>query len=103
LAAAFDTNHDGHFNLSDAKFAEFAAWQDANQNGVADAGEMRSLTDWGITSIGLVSDANPQNPALGVQVFGHAQAQLSDGNCMLLADAQFSYQLLSMDAVGLKI
>jgi hypothetical protein len=51
----------------------------------------------------LVSDANPQNPALGVQVFGHAQAQLSDGNCMLLADAQFSYQLLSMDAVGLKI
>jgi hypothetical protein len=92
LAAAFDTNHDGQFNLSDVQFAEFAAWQDANQNGEADAGEMKSLTDLGITSIGLVSDGIAQTPAVGVHVFGHTQAQLSDGAQMLVADAQFSYQ-----------
>jgi hypothetical protein len=98
LAAAFDTNHDGQFSLSDDRFKEFAAWQDANQNGVADAGEMRSLMDLGITSIGLVSDGIQQTPAAGVHVAGHAQAQLSDGTHMWVADAQFSYQSWSLSA-----
>ena len=43
LAAQFDTNHDGVFDAQDAKFTEFAVWQDSNQNGVSDAGEMLSL------------------------------------------------------------
>lgn len=48
LAEAFDTNLDGLLNAQDAQFAEFMVWQDANQNGVSDAGEVRSLADWGI-------------------------------------------------------
>jgi len=43
LAAAFDTHHDGKFNAQEAKVGEFMVWQDANQNGVSDAGEMHTL------------------------------------------------------------
>ena len=31
------------FNAQNAKFGEFMVWQDANQNGVSDAGEMHTL------------------------------------------------------------
>jgi len=55
LAAAFDTHQDGVFDVRDAKFSQFAVWQDANQNGISDAGEMRSLADVGIQSIELTT------------------------------------------------
>ena len=51
--AAFDTNQDGYFNTGDERFAEFVLWQDANQDGVSQAGELRSLADHGITAINL--------------------------------------------------
>ena len=43
-------------DASDVDFAKFGVWQDANSNGVTDAGEFQSLTDAGITSVKLVSD-----------------------------------------------
>jgi len=43
-------------DANDADFGKFAVWQDANSNGVAEAGEVTSLADAGISSIGLVSD-----------------------------------------------
>ena len=52
-AGGFDTNHDGQLSSADANFANFAVWQDANSNGVADAGEVQTLTARGITSISL--------------------------------------------------
>jgi len=53
LAAAFDSNHDGVIDARDARFGELMVWQDANQNGQTDPGELTSLTERGITSIGL--------------------------------------------------
>ena len=38
-----DSNHDGKLNAADAKFAEFKVWQDINQDGISEAGEVRSL------------------------------------------------------------
>ena len=49
----FDSNADGVLDSKDAEFAKFKVWQDADQDGEADAGELRSLTDAGIESIDL--------------------------------------------------
>jgi hypothetical protein len=107
LAAGFDSNHDGVFDARDARFAEFAAWQDANQNGVCDAGEMRSLSQVGLTSINLVSDGVVRTPAEGVTEHGQTTATTTDGIQVLVADVSFGYTQLSVslhtDAQGLEM
>jgi trimeric autotransporter adhesin len=98
LAEAFDTNHDGVFDANDAKFAEFKVWQDVNQNGVSDAGEVRSLADVGITSINLTSDGVHRTPAAGVTEAGRTTATATDGSHVLVADAGFEYTSLAYSA-----
>jgi hypothetical protein len=63
LVKALDTNLDGLLNAQDAQFTEFMVWQDANQNGVSDAVQVRSLADWSITEINLASDGVQHTPA----------------------------------------
>ena len=63
--AAFDSNGDGQLSSADANFGNFAVWQDANSNGVADAGEVQSLTARGITSISLSTDGISYSAAGG--------------------------------------
>jgi VCBS repeat-containing protein len=91
LAVRFDTNLDGVFNASDAAYADFAVWQDANQNGVSDSGEVISLEQLGITSIQLQSDGVQSAPADGVAVQGSASASTADGRTLLIHDVLFSY------------
>jgi hypothetical protein len=92
LADAFDSNQDAVFNAADAKFAEFKVWQDANQNGVSDDGEVRSLLDWGITEINLTSDGVVRTPASGVTEAGRTTATATDGSSVLVADVAFDFQ-----------
>ncbi|WP_233260963.1 S-layer family protein [Limnohabitans sp. WS1] len=92
LAAMFDTNRDGQLNAADALFGEFKVWQDANQNGVSDAGELLSLTDAGIASINLVSDGVQRTPVAGVTEAGQTTATMVDGQSVLVADAAFVYE-----------
>jgi hypothetical protein len=91
LAALFDTNQDKVLDAKDAQFSEFAVWQDADADGVADAGEVKHLDDLGITEIQLNSDGVHSTPAAGVSVAGHSTAQLANGTSMLVADAAFEY------------
>ncbi|PQA83473.1 hypothetical protein C5F52_08475 [Limnohabitans sp. TS-CS-82] len=91
LAAAFDSNHDGEFDARDAKFAQFSVWQDANQNGVSDAGEVHTLAEAGIASIHLSSDGVVRNPADGVTEAGRTTATGTDGQSVLVADAAFEF------------
>jgi Ca2+-binding RTX toxin-like protein len=51
--AAYDTDHNGILNAQDAGFATLKIWQDANGNGVTDAGELKNLADVHIASIDL--------------------------------------------------
>lgn len=51
--AAYDSNANGYFDQSDARFDEFRVWQDANQDGVSQAEELRSLADHEISAINL--------------------------------------------------
>jgi hypothetical protein len=100
LTAAFDSNHDGVFDASDAQFGEFKVWQDANQNGVSDAGEVRSLADWGLSAINLTSDGVVRTPTDGVTEYGHTTATATDGSQVLVGDVAFDFSTLSKAAAG---
>jgi len=52
----FDTNGDGKLTAADAAWREFRVWQDADQDGVTDAGELKTLDQMGFTEIGLTYD-----------------------------------------------
>ncbi|MBJ7538893.1 S8 family serine peptidase, partial [Marinomonas transparens] len=56
--ASLDSNNDGVINASDEAFAELKVWQDANQDGVTDEGELQSLTDLGITELSLADSSD---------------------------------------------
>jgi hypothetical protein len=94
LAAAFDSNHDGVFDAGDAQFGEFVVWQDANQNGVSDAGEVRSLADWGLSAINLTSDGVVRTPTDGVTEYGHTMATATDASQVLVGDVAFRFDTL---------
>lgn len=49
--ALHDFNQDGVIDANDAVFAELQIWQDLNQDGVSQDGELLSLSDLGIVSI----------------------------------------------------
>ena len=51
--AVLDNNNDGVLDKKDVRFGELRVWQDANGNGITDAGELKTLTELGITQIGL--------------------------------------------------
>jgi len=48
-----DTNHDGVIDINDAEFAKLQVWQDANQDGVTQSGELHDLASLGIVSLDL--------------------------------------------------
>jgi VCBS repeat-containing protein len=48
-----DSNQDGVINSSDNAFNQLQVWQDLDQDGISDAGELRSLASLGITQIKL--------------------------------------------------
>jgi len=54
----FDTNGDGVLNASDTVWNELKIWQDLDQDGETegDGSELKSLADWGISSINLTYD-----------------------------------------------
>src|SRR3989339_1740474 len=55
------TNAEGVVNTTDTRFKELKLWIDANQDGVTDTGELKTLTEMGVTSLTLNS-ATPYIP-----------------------------------------
>lgn len=50
--AEFDANRDGVIDSGDAIYSSVRVWRDANSNGLADSGELKSLGELNIKSIG---------------------------------------------------
>jgi hypothetical protein len=86
---AFDTNGNGQLDRGDSIWKEMRIWQDLNGDGVSDMGEVKTLAEWGIDSIGLTSDGVVATPTQGVTEAGKASASLADGSQMLVADVAF--------------
>ena len=55
--AELDSNHDGSFDFRDAPYAGLRIWRDLNQDGISQAGELKTLADSGVSSIGLTATA----------------------------------------------
>lgn len=87
---AFDSNGDGRFDAADDKWVKFGIWQDANQNGVTDPGEFRTLTAMGINTVHLTSDGHFQI-INGQTVHGMGNMTRADGGEIAIADVTFAY------------
>lgn len=89
--AAFDSNHDGKISAADDKWSSFGVWQDANEDGVSDPGEFRSLDSFGISAVQLGSDGKFQ-VIDGQTVNGIGSATRTDGGSYALADVTLRYR-----------
>ena len=93
---AFDSNGDGVLSAEDARFADFRVWQDANQDGVSQSGELRSLEEAGVTSINLTAHVGRQtsdeDEHLDNVVFGHTAVQWADGSETIAGDVGLRVQ-----------
>jgi Ca2+-binding RTX toxin-like protein len=88
--AAFDSNGDGIFSATDEKWSKFGVWQDANQDGITDAGELRSLSGMGVAAVQLASDGRFE-VINGQTVRGVGAMDMADGSQLAIADVTFSY------------
>jgi hypothetical protein len=66
--ASLDSNADGQFNALDTQFTAVRVWRDLNQDGISQAGELKTLVETGITRIGLTATDVSQK-------YGDAQLQ----------------------------
>ena len=79
--AHFDTNGNGQLDPGDAEWGKFRVWQDLDQDGESDPGELRTLSEAGIESIALTSDGVERtvanNEVFGEGVYTHADGERS--------------------------
>ncbi|MDD9810366.1 MAG: calcium-binding protein [Gammaproteobacteria bacterium] len=89
----FDSNADSVLDASDAEFAKFRVWQDANQNGASDSGELRALVAAGIRSIELnyvPSDDGQPETRDGNIISGQGRYHKTNGASGTFADVAFA-------------
>ena len=77
LAKVFDSNKDGVLDANDKAFDKFRIWQDQDGDGISDKGEVKTLSEMGIKSIGVVSDGKAYMDA-GNTVHGTASYTKTD-------------------------
>lgn len=76
-------------------WSELVVWNDANQDGVTDAGELETLSQLGVTSIGLLGSGNLGEAINGSAVTNRTTYTKSDGSSGEVAAVDFQ-----ADAVG---
>jgi Ca2+-binding RTX toxin-like protein len=91
MLGAFDLNADGRIDGGDAVYGELRVWRDADQDGVTDAGELKTLAELGIASISLAAAAPAQPTAIGGnQIVRTGQFTRADGTTGSIADIAFA-------------
>ncbi len=90
LKTVFDSNDDGVLDANDERFADFKVWQDLDGDGVAEDGELKSLSEAGIASIDLTPEVRNETVE-GNILAGVAQMTMTDGSFRDVGDVAFSY------------
>ncbi|WP_288791492.1 putative Ig domain-containing protein [uncultured Chitinibacter sp.] len=85
----FDSNGDGLLSRLDERWSKFGVWVDANENGVTDAGEFKSLDSFGIISIALKSDGKSYVKD-GNTVHGQIDVTFADGRVIKAGDVSLA-------------
>jgi Ca2+-binding RTX toxin-like protein len=102
LAYRFDTNRDGTVDASDRGFDKLLVWQDADMDGVTDAGELHSLADRGIASVDvhLPEITGSMTPAVGdISVLRQTSFTRTDGTTGIAGDVVTGYDEKDLGAV----
>lgn len=93
LRFAFDTNQDNILDNRDARWSEFRIWQDFNQNGATDDGELSRLEAEGITFIDLLPlEQGVKSFPDGSMITGTSSAKRIDGTSILVGDVALAYR-----------
>ncbi|ATU94258.1 hypothetical protein B5P45_00035 [Phyllobacterium zundukense] len=92
LRLVFDTNHDDVLDSNDARWNEFRVWQDLNQNGISDQGELKTMSEAGIRLVNLLpsSQGATQFPD-GSAITGTSSYEMTDGTTRLVGDATLAF------------
>lgn len=97
---AFDSNGDLTLTSADAQWQSFYLWQDIDQDGISDPGELQTLQAAGITGLSLVSDGNRREVGPNI-LFGDAAVSWANGRTTVAVDAAIAYSVLSIrEAAG---
>lgn len=97
LRLIFDTNYDNVLDHRDARWNEFRVWQDANQNGVSDIGELKTMPEAGIKLINLMPTADGARAfADGSAITGTSSMEMTDGSQRLVGDVTLAYHPSSL-------
>ena len=87
--ATFDSNDDGIVNHRDDGFSELQVWQDANENGLTDTGELVALESTDIVSLNTAYTDVFATDAQGNIHGEHGSAILADGQAIDMVDVYF--------------
>ena len=87
--AQHDDNGDGVIDAADAVFSELVVWQDANTDGISQAGEMRGLAELGIASISTGATTTSYWVA-GNEIRYESTFTWADGTTGVVGDAFFA-------------
>ncbi|WP_284438342.1 calcium-binding protein, partial [Thalassococcus arenae] len=87
--AQYDANQDGVIDASDAIYADLLVWQDFDQDGETDEGELSSLADKGILTIELSRNPLDVTTPQGTTLFDYIRVHFDSGLVSTAYDAAF--------------
>lgn len=88
--AKFDANGDNTIDNKDSIFAKLGVWQDANQNGVSETDEVKSLDGLGIKNIDLFVD-KARSMISNNLMTGYSSYQTASGTSGKIGEAYLNY------------
>lgn len=86
--AEYDSNNDGVITADDERYEDLLIWQDANSDGVSQEGELRTLSEVGISSID-VGNARETDYEINGQHIGFESTFTINGEERTVVDAFF--------------
>lgn len=91
---AFDSDHDGFLDADDDQYGSFKLWQDLNQDGISQSGELRTLSEAGIAFINLMLTltGNATENAADNVVYATGEYGRTDGTTGGLGDVMLAYE-----------
>lgn len=83
-----DSSNDNKITSADSAWNTLRIWRDANSNGVTDVGELKTLAEWGITSIN--STGSPSSQFIAGHKVSSTNTFTMNGNTEVIKDIWFN-------------
>lgn len=87
--SAYDTNLDGKVDSTDADFGDLLVWQDLDQDGLSDVGELKTLSDMDIASINLTPTNTTPVTQAGNTIAATGSYTKTDTTTGIVGDVRF--------------